>query len=197
MSSRSTLPDFVTEQMSHKQLLIAACNKIKENFELMAISVYLKGHQKTDFMDFVLIVHGMQDSENYLILNNLLSLWGYYVTLQEESSAAGLQDLMEIAAGNERYSNVFGIFLDTCESLSILKAGDKKTLREMLEAKENFRLSLLRLKYLYEIDSETLKKILSMRESLWDNLGCYERGAQISISLFGYLFIRYMNEKIN
>lgn len=96
-----------------------------------------------------------------------------------------------IATGNERYSNVFGIFLDACESLSILKSGDEKILREMLEAKANFRLSLLRLKYFYEIDIETLKEILSMWESHLDNLGLYEGETRISISIFGYLFKRY------
>lgn len=51
--------------------------------------------------------------------DNLLNLWGYYLTLQEDSSKAALSDLFE-PAQSDRHVIILADLLDTCRSLGIL-----------------------------------------------------------------------------
>ena len=92
----TTLPNYVKDKMTESELLESSRDLIKRHFNLIEISFYLRSLQKTDFMNFVVIVSGMIKSENYKLIEDLIGIWGYYLTLQDDPNREVLRNLMEI-----------------------------------------------------------------------------------------------------
>lgn len=55
-SSTRAPPEFVTDKMSQSKLLSIARDLIRSNFNFVVVAIYLRGYQKTDFMNFAVLV---------------------------------------------------------------------------------------------------------------------------------------------
>lgn len=131
-----TIPHFVTETMSSRELLESLKEILRLKFDPFTVSVYLHGIERTDFLNIAMILNGMISHGQHDIYEEMLGLWGYYLTLQKHQSIVAQSNIYELISNNKHFAILDGL-LRTCKSLNILSEKSKESIiNEIMEYTE-------------------------------------------------------------
>lgn len=155
------VPHFMTDEMSSTDLLERMNDLLVSEFGHLGIAIYLNRYRQTDFLSSAMIMNGMISHDRLDLFQELLGIWGYYLTLQRNPDAVALSNISELIS-RRRYLPILDGLLSTCKSLSILSRESKQTIIKSIidyikAHKQNLRLRMKSLEYLFEM---TRKEVL-------------------------------------
>lgn len=175
------LPEFMAYKMSTKELVKLARDMLFKELSPLQVGTFLNSNRRTEFLNFVMILNGLQHYEKSNIFQELLGLWGFYLTLQDDPSAVALREMQEVltlpcfTSESEpfmRYHDILVHLIEVCKRYSILKTADKRALSVALEQQVSiFNLNMSLLRYLHDVDYVTLRQIMTGHEYVIDEIG--------------------------
>lgn len=173
VSDWTTSPDILDCKMSTKDLLKAAHDIILKKFSFLNACLLTRPYMTlTDFLNFVVLLNSLKDETSEETLNELLPLWGYYLTLQDEPSSVALKEMKEVLqlpcfaencdVFSIRYHQILAKLIKICKLNNILNSSDKKELRSSLESIPIFDLKVGLISYLYELDKQESRALFKI-----------------------------------
>ena len=159
------LPSFVKDEMTRKDLIHCFLEIIMKNFLNPIEVIYSKKVYKNDFSSLAMLMSGVIRHDRLDIFKEMIGLWGYFISIQRNPDLEALTDLKTIIKGTS-YLEILDELLMTCKSLNLLsRYSINIVLDDLLENFEKApKLSLKTLRYLFNIDKETVKKVLTKKE---------------------------------
>lgn len=132
--------------------------------------------------------NGMESERTGETLKELLSLWGFYLTIQDDPSSVALREIKELLTNrcftdntnSTGYHEVLRNLIKTCKLYGILDESDKIELCVALEGVGLINLNRSILTYLYDVGREA-------SESIFEDISNHEFGEEsmlFSISSF-------------
>lgn len=130
---------------------------LRENFNPLSITVYLNGTERREFLEIAMIMNGMLSQKREDLFQDLVGLWGYYLSLQISPDTEARIALLELIRNN-RYPNILDGMLTVCKSLNILSPFTKKRIIKGIttDSENPIKLKISTFKYLYNLTTELI-----------------------------------------
>jgi hypothetical protein len=147
-SDTEELPIYFNDYISRSDLLKAARDILRSNFNPIGVCTYLRPNDRSDCDNFSTIVRGMIASENDEIVTELLDIFAFFLTVQLATDKRNIQYL-------DRY-------LAICKRSAILDSYSKRRLIDCFLTYINLTISARSIAYLYEIKVDDVLRICNI-----------------------------------
>lgn len=153
------LPSFVEERMSLRDLLNHFKTILKSKFNPLSIPIYLCEVEPDEFLNISMIMKGTLIMRKEEIFEELVGLWGYYLTLQSSPDLEARDSILKLIQ-RHRYPEIIDGLLTICNSFSILSPNSKKVILINFLNDLNYiwTLKLSNLKYLYTVTWDLIEE---------------------------------------
>lgn len=157
------LPSFVEERMTLRDLLNYFKAILKSKFNPLSIPIYLCEVEQDEFLNISMIMKGTLTMRKEEIFEELVGLWGYYLTLQSSPDIEARDSILKLIL-RHRYPEIIDGLLSICNSLNILSPNSKKTILINFLNDINYiwTLKLSSLKYLYSVTLDFIEEKFKM-----------------------------------
>ena len=176
------VPDFLNIKMNENDLLKLSREVLLEYHDPLAILFFFRNHEKSPFLNFICNVQGMIYGDEPEILEELKSLWGFYLSCQSDPDETARMELFQVLRV-EKYWKTISSLLGVCRSLSVLSHVSKRRIIIQTHKLDNFRLSFYDWQYLFNLPTELVERMFDLSGYRYYDEESY-RDFKISVNVF-------------